>query len=255
LARDPGGLVTEERIKTEMEARFDIRRGLCRKKGWDACNDPVPGKTNILVMGDSHASDGLNVIYEILGDGRYDYSYSSLGGCPAVPDIRKMAPGNHPNLAECVALNRQRYDPAFLRRFDAIVLSFKLGWYTEDQFAAYLTWLHENFEGKVIVFGSAFGFSESLPKIYNRLGVGADLSTYIKYDPRIKEHGLNELSRADGYLFLSKAKVFCRGPDCAFRSKDGRLVTYDEHHLSVYAAGLLARAYDGAVKDYLGAGS
>lgn len=237
---------SEELIEAEKEARFEPLQDICTSKGWDQCNDPVAGKTNILIIGDSHGVDGLNAMYFATEAMRSELSFSmaTLPGCPPAKDIDGLVSERFPNLEKCRTLNAEkRFNPVFLGQYDLIVISTLLGWYDETHLMAYVDYLHKVYSGEVIVFGAAFNFKDELPAYFNA-GVWVDGSAeFFQYDPRPKEAELERVVRDAGFEFLSKQAVFCSGETCNFGSREGGLMSYDSSHLSLAYAQALGQAW------------
>jgi peptidoglycan/LPS O-acetylase OafA/YrhL len=100
--------------------RFRILREKCRTRGWDHCQEVIPGKLNILVVGDSMATDAYNALHVVLPEA--NLVFSSLPGCPPYSKMEDLLPANWPNRLDCIELNRKRFASGFLKPFDMIVV-------------------------------------------------------------------------------------------------------------------------------------
>lgn len=222
--------VTPKEVELRRKARFQLRQQVCTVKGWDHCDDLVPGKRNALVIGDSHAVDAYNAF--VTRFPQDNITLSDLGGCPPHPSIDQIVMAGHPDLPKCLELNRKRHDPSYLHRYDYIVINVYMDWYTEQHLAAYLQFLHDQGVRKVVVFGQTWRASDDLPELVNRVGLDRErLMALLKPAP---SDGLVESTAAQlGYLFVSKTAALTS--DGHFDVFDTRevLFTYDMHHLSL----------------------
>lgn len=218
-------------IASGKDRRFDVLRDVCSRKGWDNCGEPVAGSVNVLIMGDSHAPDALNGLHALFPQA--DYSISTLGGCPPHIDIESITPPTHPDRAACVQLNRQRFDVAYLKRFDVVVLNVLLGWYTENHLTSYLRFLHHSGISRVVVLGGYYALQVPLPELVNRFGYSASVIRNAADDRSLGDGSVKAVADELGYQFISKREAFCRGSECEFMDSAGVPFTYDEHHLSV----------------------
>ncbi|MEM6774613.1 MAG: SGNH hydrolase domain-containing protein, partial [Pseudomonadota bacterium] len=238
-------MLTDEVIESQRAERFYVRRQLCRERGGRSrCDLPAVGKTNVLIVGDSHGIDALNILYSALQERRETVHIvlSAQMGCPPLRDIRAAVGRLHPDLERCEALNRDRFNPEFLAAFDAVVVNTLFDWFQEAELLSYLEFLEAEFAGPVIVFGSAPRFIRPLPELVQRDPYSYDSVDVLAYDPRYTEATLRALGDKPRFTYLSKAGVFCR-PRCNWITSDGDLLTYDKHHLSVAASRQVAEFY------------
>ncbi|MEM9759461.1 MAG: acyltransferase family protein [Pseudomonadota bacterium] len=238
-------LLSDEVIETQRAERFSVRRRLCRQRGGRSqCDLPVAGKTNVLIVGDSHGIDALNILYFALQERAESVHLvlSAQMGCPPLRDIRAAVGRLHPNLEQCEALNRDRFNAAFLAAFDVVVVNTLFDWFREADLVAYLEFLEADFAGPVIVFGSTPRFIRPFPELVQRDPYSYDSVDVLAYDPRYTEATLRALGDKPRFSYLSKARVFCR-LRCNWMTSNGDLITYDRHHLSVAASRQVAEFY------------
>jgi len=236
-------------IERGKAARFETRQKICQSKTWVLCDTPQASTINALVIGDSHAIDGLNAFYAEFPE--HDYSMSELGGCPPHVNIDALVTPAHPNLAECKALNAERHNIDFLKQYDYVVINVLFEWYTADHLQEYLRFLNSSGIDKVIVIGGYYSLTEELPEIINRNGfVASGIAPYV-IDNSNEEQKLRKYADELGYLFLSKRDVFCEGDNCTYF--DGKKIpfTYDKHHLSVEFATRILQGQSPRISDYL----
>lgn len=241
-------------INAKKDERFNFLRQICSKKGWEKCNQPEHGKINILSIGDSHEIDGYNSLYLALNNHLDEISFSSsnLGGCPPYLHINELVPATHPDLNKCLLLNKNRFNPEYLKSFDIVAVSAMYGWYNESHMLNYLQFLKKNYRGKVIVFGGTFGFNKALPDIFNsNPNIKYEgIEKFISYDPRIKESILERFATDNNFLFVSKVNSFCKLNHCQFQFNK-ELLTYDQHHLSIAAVQVFTNSNSQKIKDFL----
>jgi peptidoglycan/LPS O-acetylase OafA/YrhL len=242
-------VVEEQRVR-----RFETRQEICNKKTWAKCDDAEDGKINVLIIGDSHSADASTAIVRASEriQNQISISSSALGGCSALKNTQDKLPSTWPNKSECVYLNEnQRYNIDFLDDYDVLVVNFLISnhWNVDD-FIQYLRFLDDNFTGHVIAFGGAFSFEEELPSFFNRGNSVEGIDSIIINDPYSDDDQIRRVE-FEKVMFLSKYDVFCPRNECSFVTMDGRLMTYDKHHLSVEFARLLGDAYANQITNVL----
>lgn len=247
IGKNQDGKYDETIIEREKMRRFYAKQEICNLKTWEKCNDPEKGKINVLVIGDSHAADALNALYHatVGYHERISFSTSDLGGCGPHQDTEKAMPNISKNKLNCVKLNRQeRYNLDFLKNYNVIVISFLVsGKTTVETLGEYINYLNKNYTGKVIVFGSTFIFKKELPDIINRRYLPENNDSIIKSSPLETEKLLQDYISKTDAIFLSKYNAFCYDTECTFALENGKLITYDKHHLSVDFANKLGDFY------------
>ncbi len=163
------GSVSTFAVARGKELRFQVRKELCQRKVRRAeCDNVVEGRVNALIIGDSHAIDALNAFERIYPE--HNFAMSELAGCPPYRDIEKLTAPNHPDRLKCKALNEIRFDPAYLKRFDYIVINVLFEWYTPAHLREYLEFLKQNDIRKVIVLGGYLTLSRDMYELLNEYG-------------------------------------------------------------------------------------
>lgn len=240
--------ITTNEVLMRRDERFSLRRKVCAVKGWNRCDDPIPGKRNGLVIGDSHAIDAYNAFVTMFPAD--NVNLSDLGGCPPHPSIDTIVLANHPDLLKCLALNRKRYDETYLHRFDYIVINVLMDWYDQGHLSNYLQFLHDHGVRKVIVFGQTWRAHDDVPELVNRVGFDRDrLMALLVHAP--DDHLVEETAKRLGYLYVSKTEALSTNGRFDVFDTDGILFTYDQHHLSLaYSKRLLDRRFN-EVRAYL----
>lgn len=241
--------VTPKEVELRRKARFQPRQEVCTAKGWDHCDDLVPGKRNALVIGDSHAVDAYNAF--VTRFPKDNIVLSDLGGCPPHPSIDQIVMAGHPDLPKCQELNRKRHDPAYLQRYDYIVINVYMDWYTEQHLADYLKFLHDHGVRKVVVFGQTWRASDDLPELVNRVGLDREwLMDLLK--PAPSDRLVETTAARLGYLYISKTDALTTDGNFDVFDSGEILFTYDQHHLSLQHSKRLLDNKIEAVQSYFG---
>lgn len=231
----------------EKAARFDPYRRRCLAKGAPSCDSPAEG-VNVWILGDSHAPDAFNALESHYPD--YHYVFKGLAGCPPLvrEDYGLLTP-RHPNREDCIARNEKLfYGNAELSRADLIVVNTVFQWYRPEHLAHSINRIRTFTDAPIVVLGNYLFFSEDFPGAVVRHG-GMVMDDY--YQKRLArqslafEEELTALSRSLGFTYISKRALFCSGRsalDCPIMF-DGKLFTYDRHHLSLAAATAMGAAF------------
>jgi peptidoglycan/LPS O-acetylase OafA/YrhL len=218
-------------IEQQRNKRYIILSRLCRQRGWAHCWDVVPtDKKRVLIIGDSHAPDGLNMVYPALAD---DYLIlSSAPGCPPFP-ITSPLMKTIGKRKGCAKINEERFSKGYLGQFDIIALSIL--WtkqYTPDDLDVFLKNVREESpKSKIIVFGNYVTLNTHCAEIMQR-GSGCmddkSVQTKFMFDDR-----LAAITKKYGGFYVSKESVMCEAGGCpAFAPGTHIPFTWDSHHLS-----------------------
>lgn len=234
--------LTAQEISEQSDRRFRLLRRICESRGWDHCAEPLGTEKTVLILGDSHGPDGLNILATAFPD--ENFAVSVLSGCPPLveKDLSLLAP-NHPDRRACVALNEQRFNPAYLERFDTVVISVLFDWYRPEHLAHTIAALKANGVRRILLFGNYLVLREDLADLFAR---GIDPSREVEWIESLAlyEEGLEALAEKEGATLVSKASYLCDdvsdATTCVTRVGDD-LAIYDRHHLSVQAAQLVGR--------------
>ncbi|WP_375549188.1 acyltransferase family protein [Oceanicaulis alexandrii] len=230
----PGGshfAYTQAQIESGRNARFDRVRQRCLRLGWEVCDDPQNGRRNIMIVGDSHTVDALNVLDVIFP--QTHLMQSTLPGCPPSPDIRALVSATHPQLPDCEAMNRERFDPASLQDVDMVVITYLGDWYGPDDLEPYLQFLTANTDVPILWFGNYIHLNADFPDLLRQ---GDGLESVESLGSQIRSRFLYEdqntqLAASYGVVYVSKRDALCDGDDCPLFA-EGEPFTWDRHHLS-----------------------
>lgn len=228
-------------IEAGKQRRFDILKKACHRRNWDECQSSRDEeKKQILVLGDSHAPDGLNILSQAYP--QYQYSSYSLGGCPPlVPDDYSLIRDGREGKAECLELNGKMLQQDNLDNFDVIVISVYYLWYKPEHLFNAYQYIASHTSAPVIVLGNYLALRKDMPELIAQ-----------SIDPRKEADAVanfalyeDELKRGEdiGYHYISKRALFCRGEEINACEIDfnGKPYSYDQHHLSFSAAAYAAK--------------
>jgi peptidoglycan/LPS O-acetylase OafA/YrhL len=217
-------------VKSLKEKRFVIRQEICIAKGWDHCDDPMPGKINILIVGDSQAVDAYNALHVAMPDA--SVLLSTLGGCPPYDKMEELLPPTNPDRQKCLDLNVKRFDETFLKSFDAIVVDSLFGWYMPKHLEHFLARAKEVVpRTPLIVFGNYISLETECWEIVARLGATACGDAQFVASKFLFEDELAALAARYGATFISLKDLFCAREQCLVQIS-GVPFTWDKFHLS-----------------------
>ncbi|BFM21778.1 acyltransferase family protein [Gilvimarinus japonicus] len=227
--------LTSEKIKQGKSDRFQLIQKNCQARGWDVCEVPSEDfRKNVLILGDSHAADALNILQLAYPD-KY-YVKRSLGGCPpAVGDTLKRIQGDWSNYEECKALNEQRLSSEFLGQFDTIVIGLYWGTYKPEDLLETYEYIQDVADASLIVFGNYLALNKPMSDLFNQRVDPRIFTDYVASFALFDER-LQELSR-NRYRYLSKKSLFCTAESlsgCKIQFGSAPY-SYDQHHLSFEA--------------------
>ena len=242
-------IINSEHLIKQKNLRFITRQKICITKGWANCDEIVPGKINVLVLGDSHAVDALNALYAQFPE--FNYTLSTLGGCPPYQNISLIAPLGLPDLEKCLVINKQRFDINYLRQFNLIAINNLMGWYTPEHLISYLTYLYKNNIKNVIVFGNYLTLKRNMSELLNTYGFDKNEIKKWITDQDIDETLLKDACNKFGYIYVSKKNIFCNNNDCELFNANKIPFTYDEHHLSYEFSIEMLNTYKDSIQKYI----
>ncbi|MDX2274005.1 MAG: acyltransferase family protein [Hyphomonadaceae bacterium] len=218
-----------------------------------ACGAIVPGKFNIIVLGDSHGPDGVNMMRAVYPDAHI--IAATAPGCEGynqpLESRAEAAVDGAPNRDDarqtCLAILSEVYgDRRRLEQADLIVFSNL----TEMDLVGVLgDTLRElqSIDTPVIVLGNSPAFTENMPNIIRTRALTPDQPVPAEFlDPR---HGdeidvaIKQVTERNGAHYISLRDFFCPNGACYAWTEDRtRLITHDRHHMSKAAAESFGRA-------------
>ena len=224
---------------TERKERFKPYLKYCQAKSVQSCDVPTEG-INVFILGDSHAADIFNALVEQYP--KFHYVFNGLGGCPplAQEDFTLLTV-KHPNRDACIARNIKLLYDNQLAKADIVIINTVFEWYKPEHLAHTVMQIHKTTNAPIVVLGNYLFFDDDLPDLVVKHGV-TRMDDY--YEERLSgntfayENELESLSKTRGFTYISKKKLFCESDSvmsCPIMF-DGKLFTYDRHHLSLAAA-------------------
>ncbi|MEL7315234.1 MAG: acyltransferase family protein [Cyanobacteria bacterium J06559_3] len=221
------------------EERSYPRKQLCAQvKNDTLCGTINPDAVNVLVVGDSHGDDGLNIFSIAFPDA--NYLIAQKGGCPLVTELT----GIDPIFRKCGEYNARRFTQidAIAQDLDYVVFSQRLSQPRIPLFKDTIDWFYER-DIEIIVLGAGPEYRSEIggvvPMILkhgkmDELDKTLDTHSYTQHYPL--DDVLQEYVEMRGGTYLRKRDYFCPDDVCQVVLKDGAPLMFDNHHLSLEAS-------------------
>lgn len=243
--------LSKTQIDQGMEKRIDIYREICTGRGWENCAKPSSDKSrNVLVIGDSHAVDGLNIFYQAYPD--FHYTMMELGGCPPLTeDDASLLSPDHPDREKCLLLNIDRFGDIEKNQYHAIIISVLFDWYKPENLMHAISRIKEKSDAMIIVLGNYIQLKNNFSDLINK-DIEIDKHQELVYSFALYEDQLKAMAPGN-FIFISKKALLCGNGNiesCNFWFDDIPF-TYDQHHLSYEASSYLARQLSAQYPDLL----
>ena len=229
-------------IESEKTKRFQYSNSICSEIGWTNCGLRREDKINLLVVGDSMSPDAVNILWRQFPN--IHFVINSLGGCPPHPDIAELVPHNHPQLNQCVSLNKQRFSESSLKDFDGVIIFNLYSWYRPKHLREYLEFLRSSGVTRVIIFGNYLRTksgmdniilsSNSKAEVFRKLAIDGELIEGFEYDDE-----LEKLAAEYDFYFMSIKKFACNTQECLVFHGNYPF-SWDQQHFSVEFANYLS---------------
>lgn len=248
-------------VEEEKTRRFDLYQKQCRQRSWERCREKSTTVPNVVILGDSHGIDGLNVLAPLHPE--LHFVLASLAGCPPMTpsDFETLIKKTHPNYKECKASTLALSESSYYQGIDYLVFSQWYSWYQPIHLARYMASLPASFDGEILIFGNAPSFEEELPELVIEHGHPSRLEAYaadfLLDGTWLYEKELQQIADEYGGTFVSKTAYYCDREvrSCTlFYGQDKRLLTYDKNHLSVNAAHALSTWFSAEHPQFFNAG-
>lgn len=246
--------------EAEQKARFKPYLQHCRSKSGSSCDSPSDGN-NVFIIGDSHAPDIFNALVEEYPE--FHYVFHGMAGCP--PLAREdfgLLTVKHPKRKACVSRNEKLFYGSQLAEADLVIINTVFQWYKPEHLIHAVAQIRNKTNAPIVVLGNYLIFDVDFPDLVVKHG-SIKMDDY--YAERLSgntfayERELESLSKSSEFTYISKRKLFCK--DASVNSCpilfDGKLFTYDRHHLSLAAARHLGeelRKSNGKIFEELGSG-
>jgi peptidoglycan/LPS O-acetylase OafA/YrhL len=243
--------ISVQTLDAGISKRYTDVLAICRQRGWDRCNsdsDVPQGAKRVLIVGDSHGTDGLNFAGAALGDAYL--ILNGLAACPPVTLDSKWWSRPGPTDQKCREKNEKRNARDYLNRFNILVVSARLGLYGPDDLGDYIRHARiMNPEMKIIVLGAYYYLNIYCVDIIQRdQDKDCTKSKYVERKFSSNEQ-LRQITESVGGLFIDKSEM-CDGDKCpTFVS--GAPFSWDSHHLSYEFARKLGEKEAAVVRDFV----
>ena len=252
-AAAPQAVAWQEALDVSREQFYKERLRYACPVTIPACNEPAVGKLNILVVGDSHTDDGVNIMRAAFPD-----AHIIMGGRAACASFvgyeqwhdDKRLPDDE-NHRGCLWNIKRIYDnEELLERVDIIAFNFLAGQPWFDDVARMLdetlAALRKQTKARIVIFGTAPFFNPDLPEIVRARKLTPDDAVPEKFVEPLawtSDQRLQEIADKHGATFISKIELLCPNRACKPFTPDwSSLISYDAHHLSLSASDALGLA-------------
>lgn len=192
-----------------------------------ACTDPVPGKPNYLLIGDSHANHlwyGLSQVHP-----EAELLQATVSSC------RMTLKPAHDATAQCRRMANYLYSDLLVRtRPDRVYLAGL--WWTDDEAAVAdtLAWFKAR-QIDVVLIGPAPHYEQSVPRLLalaEHLGQPDLPARRRKHERDQVDADMAAVARRAGVPYLSIMQAICPNNVCQATTPDGAPMQWDEGHLS-----------------------
>lgn len=225
------GMISADHLDEMDSERSHLLRAINCGKDVSFCGAVVPGKTNVVVIGDSHAADGYNMLVSAYPD--LNVMVTRSQGCP---------PFDEPNNdAACSAENEQRNQLlASMTGIDYIFIQVRVTPSRAPRLAGYVKDLVA-LGYKVVVVGASPLYDRELPDLYRRTASASnpfpDFSASRDDSSYEKDAEIKAAADEVGAVFLGRQDFFCPDGVCSdYTPSKQDLISIDRHHLSWGAA-------------------
>ncbi len=185
------------------------------------CGKPSILAPNVLVLGDSHASDAFNALYSAFPE--VNFLLSRVQGCAPYPESDSRD-------AKCAETNAARWEQIdALKNISAVVVKIRLTSQRASDLVTFIKEVSAKFP-KVIVFGAGPLYTRELAEVYERFK-GEKLDEFRDESPYEADEAVRAAVEGVGGYFIDQHSFFCPNGQCTDISRDGStLVVVDEHH-------------------------
>lgn len=218
--------------------RNRLRNQLCKTKTSDIiCGQIINDSTNVLVIGDSHGPDGLNIFAKAFPSA--NLLVAEKGGCPIIHDLT----GIKYAYQECESFNKIRFAAIqeISKSIDLVVLSQRMSLPRLEGTKKTIHWLHE-LGLPFVVLGAGPWYKQSPPSLILHYqifeGLDEKLSDYTITKHYVVDDEIEPLVNRLGGYYIRKSEFFCPHGVCRIIMPDGNPLLFDKHHLTLSAANI-----------------
>jgi peptidoglycan/LPS O-acetylase OafA/YrhL len=229
-----------ESIESEKEKRFAVLQAICTARGWKTCKTRSTEKPNVLILGDSQAVDGLNILYKFSENNHYIQDSGPSCTPMTLESFTERIKKNHENYQKCKDNTLRYSEPGTYQNIDTVVLSAHYEW--PSDLRGFLKQLRTHYEGGILVFGNSPNFSRSLPEIAmsttSTADAGREAYRLLMQDENYHQE-IEDIAAAFNARYVPITSLLCsdKRRSCNLYVADTTtLISYDHYHLSKAAA-------------------
>lgn len=240
-------------VAKDKARRFDRDPGRCRDPKWLRIGCPTPDKRVGLVIGNSHARDGDNIMAAAT-QGVDRLILSGLGGCPPL----RPSPGdsrvnrNHFQFAQCERMNEEQWTPEYYDGVDYVVVSTTFsGRYGPDELREYIDFIQGLGIRKIVVIGNFIHLREELLVALPKAGALLNLvATYADGASFMHNAEISRICEETGCFFVDKKNLLADETGWILET-EGVPFTWDRGHLTWEFATMIGRMVRPEILRYL----
>ncbi len=216
-----------------------LKKILCKSKVHSTiCGQLSDQSPNVLIIGDSHGPDGLNIFSKAFPTA--NYLLAEQGGCPLLKNLTGITYA----FKECNDFNKNRYEAIkeISKKIDVVVLSQRMSIPRLEETKVLINWLHK-LDLPLVVLGAGPIYKTNLSTLILKLDNLEDIDSKLE-EVAIKsqykvDNELQTLVAELGGSYIIKQDILCPDGKCKILLSDGYPLLFDQHHLTLSAANLL----------------
>jgi peptidoglycan/LPS O-acetylase OafA/YrhL len=219
-------MIASSALETIKPARGTLLKSMKCGTAGELCGFFSPRRTNVLIIGDSHAEDAYNAFATAFPENNYLMMRSQ--GC---------APFAEQRTKDCSAVNAaQEQALEILSKVDFIIVQVRMKAGRAPLLAAYVQELRAK-GFPTLVTGAAIEYLRPAPDIYRREASISDplpdLSKFRDTSLFVFDAPLRKAAEDSGAIFIDRYAYVCPHDTCTDYTRDGKqLLVADEHHMS-----------------------
>jgi len=228
--------LTSLTLKNTNKKRFRNQIDLCNSSHeGNICGSINTNAVNVLIVGDSHGPDGLNIFKSAFPYANYVTSY--LGGCPLVRDLTGITHATK----DCAYYNLLRFAQInhIIGDIDYVVFSQRMSLNRVEAMKETLKWFADRDVG-LIVLGAGPQYKYDLVSLIIRHGTimrsSKDLDAFSVKHHFIVDDILGPYVESLGGIYLRMQDFFCPDGMCLAVLDSEVPIMFDTHHLTLEAS-------------------
>ena len=230
-------------VEVSILERQSFFRLICKNKiDKYTCGTVKNNKRNVLIVGDSHSHDGLNIFQSAFPE--VNFLVSQRGGCPYVTNLDGVGYA----FKGCAEYNKGRQESilSLIENMDYVVFSQRMSVARIEPMKEVVNfYVEKGYQDKLIVLGAGPWFKKdvvatiikhgSVDKVNQVLNELA-YSSHYRADEELGDYLKNK-----GSHYIYKRRYLCPDDICEIIMPDGAPISFDTHHLTLSAAEYLGR--------------